>query len=382
MTPLTSVPLAGTPSPSPSAARPAPAAPSPSSPAAPSIPSPLPAPSAALPAVVRSHSWQGYHCESRLVRTTAPRLAPLLMIGGAFQRKETWGRLEREFLAHMDVLTVDPPGWGAGDLLPDHHGVAFLADAVCHMVDELGLDEINLIGGSYGTAIAYRIAQQRPERIVRMVLVGTMTSIPEHARAAMHRTMEHLAERRMEEYAEAAVDILMNRDRLGSVTAGTRVRRFLLRRMVNLPEEEAEQTYANTWRLLNQEMVDTTRPPTPPVLVATGEHDTFTTPDLCRQMASTCRDSWFAEVSDADHMVFLERTAELADLATRFLAAEPLNGLPYCRSVERIHPPAATPAAALAATPAATPRDTPRNLPRRNGDGPADNRDGGPRGVR
>jgi pimeloyl-ACP methyl ester carboxylesterase len=274
------------------------------------------------------------------------------MIGGAFQRKETWGRIEREFLAHMDVLTVDPPGWGAGDLLPGHHGVAFLADAVCHMVDELGLDEVNLIGGSYGTAIAYRIAQQRPERVVRIVLVGTMTSIPEHARAAMARTLEHLADRRMEEYAEAAVDILMNRDRLGSVAAGARVRGFLLRRMVNLPEGEAEQTYANTWRLLHQEMIDTSRPPATPVLVATGEHDTFTTPDLCRQMASTCRDSWFAEVSDADHMVFLERTAELADLVTRFLGAQPLGGLPYCRSVERIRPPAVAPRRPPAAVPA------------------------------
>lgn len=288
------------------------------------------------PAVVRSHRWEGYHCESRLVRTTAPRLAPLLMIGGAFQRKETWGRFEREFLAHMDVLTVDPPGWGAADLLPDRHGVDLLADAVCHMLDEIGLREVNILGGSYGTAIAYRIAQRRPERALRVVLIGTMTSIPEHARAAMRRTMEHLAERRMEEYAEAAVDILMNRDRLASITAGAKVRRFLLRRLANLPEEEAEQTYTNTRRLLDHTMLDPTRPPTPPVLVTTGEHDTFTTPDLCREVAAACAESWFAEVADADHMLFLERTVELADLATRFFGAQPLVDLPYCRSVEHV----------------------------------------------
>jgi pimeloyl-ACP methyl ester carboxylesterase len=312
-------------------------------PAPPPVPPPLgepPAePSAPHPAVVRSHSWQGYHCESRLIRTTAPRLAPVLMIGGAFQRKEAWGRLEREFLVHMDVLTVDPPGWGAGDVLPDHHGVALLADAVHHMLDEHGIAEVNLLGGSYGTAIAYRIAQQYPECVVRMVLIGTMTAIPEHARAAMRRTLEYLAERRMQEYAEAAVDILMNRERLGSVTAGAKVCRFLLRRLANLPEEEAEQTLANTRRLLNEEMIDTSRPPAAPVLVATGEHDTFTTPDLCRGMAATCRESWFAEVADADHMLFLERTRELADLATRFLAAQPLADLPYCRGVEQIRRP-------------------------------------------
>jgi hypothetical protein len=37
-------------------------------------------------------------------------------------------------------------------------------------------------------------------------------------------------------------------------------------------------------------------------------------------------------------MVILERTAEVADLITRFLAGEPLHGLPYCRSVERVSP--------------------------------------------
>ncbi|MBL1067668.1 alpha/beta fold hydrolase [Streptomyces sp. 7-21] len=285
---------------------------------------------------MRVHRWQGHRCESRLVRTSAPRLAPLLMVGGAFQRKESWGRFEREFLAHMDVLTIDPPGWGASDVLPDDHGVDFLADAVRHMLDENGLDHVNVLGGSYGTAIAYRVAQRYPERVGRVVLIGTMTQIPEHARAAMRRTMDYLAARRMEEYARAAVALLMNEERLHAVVNGTRVRRFLLRRLTGLPEAEAEQTYTNTYRLLTQRMVDTEVPPAAPVLVTTGEHDAFTTPDLCREMAATCLDSWFAEVSGADHMVFLERTVELAELATRFLSGQPFAGLPYCRTVERI----------------------------------------------
>ena len=307
-------------------------------PGAPSVPAPA-VPSVPYPAVVRLHSWEGFHCESRLVRTSAPSLAPLLMIGGAFQRKDAWGRVEREFLAHMDVLTVDPPGWGEADLLPGRYDVGFLADAVVHMVEERGLTSINLLGGSYGTAIAYRIAQRWPERVLRMVLIGTMTSIPGHARAAMRRTMGFLAERRMEEYAASAVDILMNGDHLGSVVSGARVRRFLLRRLSRLTEEEAEQTYTNTWRLLHQEMIDTACEPVAPVLVATGEHDSFTTPDLCRSMAEVCGESWFAEVAGADHMFFLERPAELVDLATRFFAARPLSGLPYCRGVEQVRRP-------------------------------------------
>ncbi|MFB7668103.1 alpha/beta fold hydrolase [Kitasatospora sp. NPDC056138] len=295
--------------------------------------------STAFPAEVSSHRWQGYHCESRLVRTSAPRIAPVLLIGGAFQTKETWGRFEREFLEHADVLTVDPPGWGAGGVLPDRYGADFLADALGHMLDETGLPPANIVSGSYGTAIAYRLAQRHPERVRRIVLIGTMTSIPEHARISMRRTMDFLAARQMQEFAEASVEVLMNTDGVASVTAGARVRRFLLRRLLNLAADEVEQTFANTHRLLKHEMVDPTRAPAVPVLVTTGEHDTFTTPDLCRALAATCTDSWFAEVADADHMLHLERTAEVADLATRFLAGESLTGLAYCRSVERISRP-------------------------------------------
>ncbi|WP_141754280.1 alpha/beta fold hydrolase [Streptomyces agglomeratus] len=66
----------------------------------------------------------------------------MLLIGGAFQRKESWGRCEEVFLANMDVFTVDPPGWGAADLLPETYGVDFLADAVCHMLDERGAGQV------------------------------------------------------------------------------------------------------------------------------------------------------------------------------------------------------------------------------------------------
>src|SRR5688572_26006360 len=84
---------------------------------------------------VTEHKWDGYRCESRIVRATSePRLAPVLLVGGAFQRKEDWGRIEQGLLAHCDVVTVDLPGWGTADLLPESYGVDFLADALNHIL--------------------------------------------------------------------------------------------------------------------------------------------------------------------------------------------------------------------------------------------------------
>ncbi|MEU7011324.1 hypothetical protein [Streptomyces sp. NPDC046332] len=44
-----------------------------------------------------------------------------------------------------------------------------------------------MLAGSYGSAIAYEIARRHPDRVGRMVLVGTMTAIPDHAQVAMRR---------------------------------------------------------------------------------------------------------------------------------------------------------------------------------------------------
>ncbi|MFG3041814.1 alpha/beta fold hydrolase [Streptomyces sp. NPDC048330] len=288
------------------------------------------------PPVVRHHRWDGLRCESRLVRAASPRLRPLLLVGGAFQNKETWGRCEKLLLRNMDVFTVDPPGWGMADPLPAGQSVDVLADAICHILDESGLRQVNVVGGSYGSAIAYRIAQRHPDRVGRMVLVGTMTAIPKHAREAMERALAYLDAGRMDEYAHAAVAILMNPERLDAITNGSRVRRFLLRRLTALTEAEALQVSSNTLRLLHHAELDTSVRVQAPTLTVTGEHDAFTTPAECRRMAVACGKAWFAEVGESDHMLFLERPSEIIDLVTRFLSDEPLHGLPYCTRVEQL----------------------------------------------
>lgn len=297
--------------------------------------------SAPSEAVLGRHTWQGYACESRLVRSRTASVAPVVLVGGAFQTKESWGRVERVFLEHADVLSVDLPGWGAGDVLPPRYGADFLADALCRILDDTGLSTVNLLGGSYGTAIGYVLAQRRPERIERMVLVGTMARVPDHARRAICRTVDLLTAGRMEEFAAATLELMVNADTVGSVTGGSLVQRVLFRRLVSLRPAEVAQHIANTQRLLNHPMLEPDPAPPMPVLVATGEYDHFTTPELCRALAARCRDSWFALVADADHMLPLERRAETADLALRFLTGTPLDGLGYCRGIERVSGPAA-----------------------------------------
>ncbi|MBB0245488.1 alpha/beta fold hydrolase [Streptomyces alkaliphilus] len=295
-------------------------------------------------ASVRVHRWEGYRCESRVVRSPSPRVAPVLLVGGALQRKEDWGRLERELLRHADVVSVDLPGWGAGDPLPERFGVDFLTEALRHMLTELDPGPVNVLGGSYGTAPAYRLAELDPARVARLVLVGTMPAIPEHARGLIEHTLDLFAAGRMTEFARAGVELLMSSTPGADVAAGAAVRRVLLHRFARISPEEGLKYTENTRRLLAGAMLGAGGGPAQPVLVTTGEHDTFTTPALCRQVAAGCADSWFVEVARGDHMLHLERAPELVELAARFYAGESFAELPFVRRAERVRGAAPVPA--------------------------------------
>ncbi|MBC3843230.1 hypothetical protein GXW82_32570 [Streptacidiphilus sp. 4-A2] len=52
----------------------------------------------------------------------------------------------------------DLPGYGAADFLPADRGIGFLAATVRHMLAELEMPRVNLIGSCFGGAIALRFA--------------------------------------------------------------------------------------------------------------------------------------------------------------------------------------------------------------------------------
>ncbi|MBB5867744.1 pimeloyl-ACP methyl ester carboxylesterase [Allocatelliglobosispora scoriae] len=287
---------------------------------------------------VYEHHQGGYRYESRVVTTNTPRLAPILLIGGAFQRKEAWGRLEQQLLTHADVVAVDPPGWGRADLLPPEADIDYLAETLRRLLDDLGLDRINIAGGSHGSATAFRFAQLYPDRLHRMVLIGAMTRIPETALTQLRASLRLLSAGDMPRFAAATVGLFMNRSRQDDVADYQATERVLLRSCATATAEEVAKYIANTRRLMDQPMIPLVPAPSVPTLIATGEHDGFTSVEHCQELAEACQDSWFAAIGGSDHMVHLERGADLAELMIHFYASDAFAHLDACTLVKRVRP--------------------------------------------
>ncbi|MBA2471401.1 MAG: alpha/beta fold hydrolase [Pseudonocardiales bacterium] len=124
-------------------------------------------------------TWQGIKYTYRYLKHwKAPQSIPLVLISGAFQGMYAMPRIEHLLRPLGDMIMTDLPGSGSADNLSSDYGFDFLADCLNHLLDELGIPRINLVGVSYGGSIAYEFAHRWPSRINRLALVGAATSLP------------------------------------------------------------------------------------------------------------------------------------------------------------------------------------------------------------
>ena len=78
-------------------------------------------------------------------------------------------------LVILDLGLPDIPGFGYSDR-PEgvEYNVQTWSDQTLGVMDALGIEKAHLIGNSFGGAIALRLATQHPDRVGKLVLMGSM----------------------------------------------------------------------------------------------------------------------------------------------------------------------------------------------------------------
>lgn len=79
--------------------------------------------------------------------------------------------------AGFRVIALDMPGYGYSDKPADgQYTIDWQAHTIVSLLDRLEIDTATIIGASYGGAVAATIALDYPERVERLVLVGTVSN--------------------------------------------------------------------------------------------------------------------------------------------------------------------------------------------------------------
>ena len=92
---------------------------------------------------------------------------PVVFLHGIFASSEAW----TEVCSSLDrpCIAFDLPGFGGSDL-PSAPDVSAYAEDIAAGVDALGLSRFELVGHSFGGAVAARLAELLPARVTSLVL--------------------------------------------------------------------------------------------------------------------------------------------------------------------------------------------------------------------
>ncbi|GAA2331718.1 alpha/beta hydrolase [Streptomyces kunmingensis] len=265
--------------------------------------------------VVRTLTVDGVQYAYRRLCRPAPETEPIVLLGGVFQGLHGWHPIDTTLNEKADVITLDYLGDGTR-ASAQYISPAQASRAVAQAVDDLGADRINLLGYSYGSVIAHQYALRHPERIARLMLGGVPTGATPEQQPYAQAIAATIAEGDKAKVATLLVEIMLCMDPDVEVPHRDLVYRCLRRTL--LRHLHSPHAMVGLQRSLNAEIAVTQdRLPSVPTLVFSGVHDTLTPVPQQRAFAESVDGCQFTVIDSADHLVILERPAEVADLALR-----------------------------------------------------------------
>lgn len=97
---------------------------------------------------------------------------PLLLINGIGAHVAMWRPLE-DALPGVRRISFDAPGTGRSPASRLPRTICALARLVTQLLDTLGLQRVDVLGYSFGGAVAQQVAADAPDRVRRLVLAAT-----------------------------------------------------------------------------------------------------------------------------------------------------------------------------------------------------------------
>jgi len=250
---------------------------------------------------------------------------PLLLCSGIGVALELWTPVVEALDPALTVVRFDVPGVGGSPLARLPHRFPTLARLARRMLDGLDLpvstDRFDVLGVSWGGALAQQLALQNPRRCRRVVLVATATGalmVPAHPRVLLR--MATPRRHRDAAFARAVA---------GSIYGGSlRTRPELVERLM-LAHDRPESRRSYLYQLLTG-LGWTSLPFLPlvrqPTLVLAGADDPII-PLVNARIMARLLPAAHLHVYDGGHLGILTSADELGGLVSTFLAP----GRPWLR---------------------------------------------------
>jgi len=98
---------------------------------------------------------------------------PVVLLPGLFMSHAVWDAQVCELMAHARTVCIDLRGHGQSSKPASGYDIARHISDVAAVLDDLDLMDVVLVGWSFGGAVAFGLAAARPDRVTKLMIVGS-----------------------------------------------------------------------------------------------------------------------------------------------------------------------------------------------------------------
>jgi pimeloyl-ACP methyl ester carboxylesterase len=237
-------------------------------------------------------------------RTSAEGDPSLLFIHGAGGTHRHWGH-QLQGLKGANRYAVDLPGHD-GSAAGGQASIAGYAQVIVELLDALHLDRATLVGHSMGGAISQYLALEHPQRVERLVLVGT---------GARLRVLPILLEGLLQHFG-STVEMML--DWAYSSNCSSEIRQLGRKEWL---ENEPSVVHGDFAACDNFDVMGKLGKISCPALVLCGEDDMLTPPKYAHYLQDSIPGASLSIIPEAGHMVMVEQPELVNRAIAEFLTA-------------------------------------------------------------
>ena len=240
---------------------------------------------------------------------------PVVLLHAFPLNSQMWMPQVEALASFRRLITPDYPGFGKSPRPPAQPDVRYYAEGVLELLDRLQLERVVLGGLSMGGYIAFACIRLFPERISALLLANTR---PDPDSEETRETRRELALRIAEEGVEVLPKLQMQRLLAPNTLENKEEIVKYVRGMIldSSPDGVVAALGAMRERPDSTDLLGKISVPT---LVAGGEDDAISTPEVMGEMASKIPDSRHHTFSGAGHLSNLETSEEFNATLHSFL---------------------------------------------------------------
>lgn len=240
---------------------------------------------------------------------------PVVLIHGVGLNKEMWGGQIVGLVPHFQVIAYDMLGHGASPRPQPGIGLEGYAEQLHELLEHLQVTQTIVVGFSMGGLVARAFTLHYPQRTQALVILNSVFRRSEQQRASVVERTRQAAEHGPDANAQEALSRWFSREYQAANPAQIAAIRQTLASNDPLGYLTAYELFA-TQDMYRADDLTSIKVPT---LVATGELDPGSTPEMARQLAAQIADAQVVVLKEQRHMMPVESPRLVNQMLLNFL---------------------------------------------------------------